>query len=822
MHRRTYTPEQYRLHVTPDLQGGTFGIQEEIILTVDAPTQEIRLHAVDIRIDSLTLACSDTPIVHTMSQTEDELVIVPGSPLSEGKYTIQLTAVGKLQDMLAGWYKSYFTRADGSKGMVITTQCESVDARRICVCIDEPLYKAVFAISMTIPHTLEGISNMPIQETVTHTDGTKTLMFAPTPRMSSYLLYLGVGEFEYHEEVYDGRVTIRGITTPDKSRYTRYATQLAKDVIAFFEEFFGIRYPLPKLDQIAIADYAMGAMENWGAIVYREERLLYYEGITSVASRMRMSDTIAHELAHQWFGNLVTMEWWDDLWLNESFATFMAYLALDHLYPEWKIWEEYLQMTVFDAMQADSRKSTHPIRMQLADTEGIDAMFDEITYDKGGSILWMIYTTIGREAFREGLRVYLSERSYANATMHDLIRHWEQASALPLSDMLSDWITTTGFPAVSVTTRQGGVVLSQERCMMLGEEKGRLWKIPLIIRYQDGTEERSIMDTETMELSSVPLLINAGYGSFFVTLSDAAHHAVIAEKIDRLSTIERLGYVHDIIIATLARRYTLSEMCQMLSVFDHESDPSVLSYALSQIHTIRMMTGTRADVVVCEKSFAERAFALTGTTPRSDEAVSMSALRMQTMLYLVKQDHPEVHAWVDRMYDRLEEEGAVHPDLRGIVYAGAAWKDSELHALLHDSYASKTIEEEKAKLLSALTYTKEAHRLDALLSYALSESVRFAHLPYLFRALPEQTHHRRMILNWILSSWDTLVERGGSMADGMLGRMLASVIPVVAVGQMEEARNFLSSFTRPGLKKGANELMEQLDIIEAFLQHNSL
>ena len=421
--------------------------------------------------------------------TDDGLSIQTGP--FEGVLHVEYS--GRVPDSLAGIY-----RAPYGKTHVITTHFEAAQARRMFPCIDRPDVKASFKLSVRIDAGLNVISNMPIQSEQSD-GGKKIVIFQPTPRMSTYLLYLGVGKFQERSERL-GNTEVVVAATADKPKLGEFAEAEAKNALEFFNSYYGIPYALPKLHLIAVPEFPMGAMENWGAITFREV-LLLVDAKSSVRSQIRAAMAIAHEIAHQWFGDLVTMRWWDDIWLNESFATYMSYKAVDHAHPEWRIWENFFNgepraETSVGAMTRDSLRNTHPIQVPVSSPDEIEQIFDAISYGKGAHVLQMIDAYVGAEAFRQGVRQYLASHAYSNAIGDELWSAVEEASGKPVKRIMSAWLRQPGFPIISAKAERGKLELGQRRMLVSDDAKdGELWPVPIVADV-DGKRMHLLLDQE--------------------------------------------------------------------------------------------------------------------------------------------------------------------------------------------------------------------------------------------------------------------------------------------------------------------------------------
>ena len=404
---------------------------------------------------------------------QEALVVSLGRAV-RGRLTVEVEYEGELNDRMLGFYLSRY-KEGGRERRLATTQFEAADARRAFPCFDEPAAKATFDISIVARGDHTAISNMPVASKKRlggrGSEARTLYAFETTPVMPTYLVYMGVGEFEFVGGTTGDGVAVRVAATRGNAKKGRYALGLAKELLGLYGRYFGSPYPLPKLDLIAVPDFAAGAMENWGAITFREAVLLYDPKTSSTRTKQFIAEVVSHEIAHQWFGNLVTMKWWNDLWLNESFATFMATKFVHMLHPEWDMWDQFAGDAVATAMSLDALRSTHPIDVVVSSPSEIREIFDAISYDKGGSILLMLEDYVGEAAFRRGLRRYLKDHAYGNAAGSDLWDAIGAASGLPVKRLVQAWIGRGGFPMVEASRRgPGGRRLGGGR-LRLGQER---------------------------------------------------------------------------------------------------------------------------------------------------------------------------------------------------------------------------------------------------------------------------------------------------------------------------------------------------------------
>src|SRR6266480_2053947 len=494
---------------------------------------DVSLDAVGQQISSVKSSGNKVPFKHSGKVLE----------IQTGKFSgpLEIDFSGRVSDNFTGLYKASY-----GDGYILSTHLEAVQARKVLPCVDHPAFKAVFKVRVRTDADLSVISNMPI-ESETRQGEKKTVMFKKTPKMSTYLLYLGVGKF-VQEKNRHGETELYAAYAdrPTGKINTEFSFDATRKVLDFYESYFGIPFQLPKLHNIAVPEFAYGAMENWGAITYREI-LLHVDKDTSVRARKSVAHVIAHEIAHMWFGDLVTMRWWDDLWLNESFATFMDFKSTDRAYPEWKVWQDFVRTSTSGAMGRDALTKTHPIMAKVHDPEEIEELFDEISYGKGASILRMIEAYVGPENFKNGVRQYLEKFRYGNASGHDLWSSLQEASGTDVSRIMEGWISQEGFPVVKASLADGRLTLEQERFLLTGGTSKQTWPIPVTMNV-DGKTQSLLLDKKKAEvnLPTTPrsLKLNVDQTGFYVVqyngkeLLDDAYAKKAGSKLNDLANVE--------------------------------------------------------------------------------------------------------------------------------------------------------------------------------------------------------------------------------------------------------------------------------------------
>ncbi|VVC06013.1 Leucyl aminopeptidase [uncultured archaeon] len=541
-------PINYELEFEPDFEKFKFRGKEKITIQAKSARQiilnsaEIEIRDCKITINGRTIQ----PKVRLVPKKEELILSLPHNIAGEAILSIDF--IGTLNDKLVGFYRSKY-EYKGKERYLATTQFEAADARRAFPCWDEPEAKATFDVSLIVDSNLTAISNMPVK--LKKRLGKKTVYrFDRTPVMSTYLLYLGVGDFEFLQSK-SGRTLVRIVTTRGKKQQGKMSLKFTKQFLVYFQNYFKIPYPLPKLDMIAIPDFAAGAMENWGAITFRETVLLYDQKTSSTDTLQHIAEVIAHELAHQWFGNLVTMKWCNDLWLNESFATFMATKAVDKIYPNWDFWDQFLISEMTGGLSLDSLKSSHPIDVDVKSPAEVRQIFDEISYNKGGSVLMMLENFIGQENFRIGLHNYLKKHEYANAATEDLWKFLGAASRKPVINMMNTWVRQIGYPIIDVMTSDSRIKLSQKRFLLENNSSTNAgdWIIPLSIRMKDKVVTKLMRKPITIPYRGEWFKVNDGQKGFFRVRYDEMTLDMLGKIIEekKISNLDRWSIHHDLV-----------------------------------------------------------------------------------------------------------------------------------------------------------------------------------------------------------------------------------------------------------------------------------
>jgi puromycin-sensitive aminopeptidase len=626
-------PSAYRLRLDPDLAAATFSGTVEIDLAVSEPTSEIVLNAIELELDTAELRGVHGAFAAGSVSLDEELeraTISLGSELAEGDYVLAIAFSGVLNDQLRGFYRSTFTDEHNVSHAIATTQFESTDARRAFPCFDEPAFKATYAITLVVSSELSAYSNSPIDFETPLNDGRREVRFAPTMKMSTYLVAFIVGPFEQTRTVDVDGVPLAVVHPPGKAHLTDFALEIGAFSLRFFSEYFDIPYPGDKVDLVAIPDFAAGAMENLGCITFRENALLVDPKTASQLEIQRVAQVVAHELAHMWFGDLVTMRWWEGIWLNEAFATFMEELCCDAFRPAWKRWVQF-GIARDMAMGIDSLHSTRPIEYEVVSPDDAEGMFDLLTYEKGCSVLRMLELYLGPAVFRDGIRHYLKDHAYANTVTSDLWNALEAVSGEPVAQTMDTWILQGGHPVVTV---EGGTI-SQAPFSFTPKPAtsaiGDLWLVPVLSRPLAGGEvAHQLLGDESQPLATpAPAVANAGGSGVYRTSYGPGELAAIAGGLELLDELERAVLFNDTWAFVLAGRRDVGDLLTLAHGLGDQAEVATwatLAMALDYVH--RAASHEDEDAVAATvRALLDPKLEHFGWVPRPDEDERTPTLR---------------------------------------------------------------------------------------------------------------------------------------------------------------------------------------------------
>ncbi len=826
----TVRPVAYRLVLTPDLPAATFSGDVEIDIVIQRPTDSITLNAAELDITFVELNDADpdrgyalAPTAIDLDPDEERATFRFPEPLVPGPATLHLAFTGVLNDKLHGFYRSTFTDDSGTEHIIATTQMESTDARRAFPCWDEPELKATFEVTLVVDEALAAYSNGAVVEETAAPGGLRRVRFAPTMVMSTYLVAFIVGPLEATDPLVVNGVPLRIVHPPGKAHLTSFALAVGSHALNFFTDYFGIAYPADKLDLVAIPDFAFGAMENLGCVTFRESALLVDPSQSARVELERVADVVCHEIAHMWFGDLVTMKWWNGIWLNEAFATFMEVLAVDAFRPEWQRWVSF-GVEREAAMAVDGLHATRPVEFHVGRPEDAQGMFDVLTYQKGGSVLRMLEQFLGPDVFREGINDYLTTHSYGNTETVDLWNALERASGRPVRPLMDTWINQGGYPLVRVGDDGG---LTQLPFSYRGEAGGAIgsdWLVPVLTRSLDepASEPRPVLLTGTGvgpgDGDPGTRLVNAGGSGYYRVSYPTATVDRLALRLGDLTPLERYNLVSDTWAASLSGQAPLSDFLRLArSLADSaEGDPSVWSVVLGALglfdrviadddrpvlaRAVRDLLGPLADDL--------------GWDPRPDDTERTPSLRSSVIRTLgTIGDDPATRAEAGRRF-AASGETALHADTESAILdvVASSGGAAEYDAFLARYRAPSTPQEENRYLYALAAFTDPA-LVSRTFDLALTE-VRTQNAPFLLQSLVANRLNGPAAWQKITESWDTLVTKFPS---NILPRMLDGIRGLChSRAFADQVTAFVVDHPLPAGGRTVDQILERLDVNVTF------
>jgi puromycin-sensitive aminopeptidase len=633
---RSVIPSRYDLTISPDLDSRTFVSRCVVTVEVSTTLHQVVCNASDIEVTKAWVVIADGTRIDAVSIDHDadteRVTATFERTLPVGPARITYEYSGTLNDKLCGFYASTYADADGVVHTIAATQCQATDARKVFPCWDEPDFKAVFGITVVVKPNLTAISNEAVRHSATLASGNKAITFEDTMVMSTYLVCIVVGELEHTETVMVGEVPLRVYHRPGMGNLTAFGLEIGAFSLRYFQEYFDIPYPGRKVDLIALPDFAAGAMENLGAITFRETLLLVDPDQASHTELERVADVVAHEVAHMWFGDLVTMSWWNGIWLNEAFATYAEIRCVDAFRPEWDRWTSF-GIYRAEAMAIDALHATRPIEFPVVSPADADGMFDVLTYEKGASILRMLEQYLGEDRFRDGVRHYLRQHTYGNTETIDLFDAIETVTKEPVAEMMKGWIFTGGFPMVSVAATGQGATITQAAFTLLPDPPASTWLVPVLWRTMadDSAAGRVLLRTEPLELGigEAPIVVNSGGHGFYRVNYDDITARKLLPHVPDLAPIERFGLINDTWASVLAGRAPLSSFLSLVAGLHTEQNPNVWSSGVAGLGSLDQIADdeARSHLRALVYRIAKPALSRLGWEPANGEPAQDAQLR---------------------------------------------------------------------------------------------------------------------------------------------------------------------------------------------------
>ena len=843
----------YDLDLTPDLEQFTYEGLETVVFYVAQDTKEIQLNGKDLIVNRARIVYDGEVFIPEIVYEKEVVRFVLQHDLTPrvGVHgTLQIQFTGTLNDQLCGFYRTKYTLPDGTEKYAGTTQFESHDARRAFFCADEPGKKGTFAVTLNVPKDLIALSNTPVvssKECVW--DSTKkTVQFRTTPVMSSYLVAWYVGELECVEttckQPLSGKETlVKTYTTPGKKERAVYANDYAAKILEYFADYFNIDYPLPKLDQIAVPDFSAGAMENWGLVTYRETYILHTES-TSAFQEMQIAATIAHELAHQWFGNLVTPEWWNDLWLKEGFATYIGWMAVDHFNPEWKCWEYFVAERYQRALGLDELESSHPINNNVKKVDEIDEIFDTISYLKGASMLRMLAQWLGEFDFQLGLRSYLQKFQYQNAITDDLWEHLSNASNKNVGEMMDSWINQKGYPLVTVSKNRFNQYLFSQQPYGGNPTDRRTWKIPLNLSWKirDPALKDIVLEENWscvgIEEGQELIKANMGRSGFFRTLYDPSLDEYLMKcvrdcKFDSLDRSEIFASMFD-----LAKRGydDTTRALRFIECYQQEPDYLVWSELIERLNTLKYVW--KSHPIVKQRINQFLVDALKGHLQelgwdfKPQDTYQSMKMRQLVISTLAGIGEPTVLNTCRKVFAKFvnnpeePDNQSLNPNIRLSVFVSVIRfsETAEEIKQLREVFSRVQSPAIKVEILKAIGSAKDKESLFESFDFVFKSGyVRNQDMDYVLLSLDDNAH--MLAWEYVTTNWENIKETLGP--NGVGGGMLYCVVCAPLSGMIdpkerEQASEFLEQHEKDtkSIRNGIRQVIEKREKLYEWLKRD--
>jgi len=815
----TFIPEHYQLSITLNREPRTFhGVA---VINGNSVGDVIQLHAKDLIITSATV---DGKEATATLGDNDELTITQDG-LSAGRHIVTIAYSGSITNSMHGLYPCYYTH-DGVKKELLATQLESHHAREVFPCVDEPAAKATFDLTLTTETGVSVLGNMPIK-TQKEEDGQLVTSFETTPKMSSYLLAWVVGELQKKTAITKSGVEVNvWATLAHPAESLDFSLDIARRTIDFFDNYFDTPYPLPKADHVALPDFSAGAMENWGLITYREAALLVDPKTTGIESRHYIATVVAHELSHQWFGNLVTMKWWDDLWLNESFATLMEYIAVDSLHPEWDMWLDFASHETIAALRRDSIDGVQAVRVDVNHPDEINTIFDpSIVYAKGARLMRMLQQYVGDEAFRAGLKAYFETHAYGNTEGVDLWNALGKASGKDIASFMNAWLQQPGFPVVHVSQENENTTISQQR-FFVGphEESSALWPIPL---HATDSQLPAIQTEKTATYSPSSLLrLNNGNSAHFITRYDAALLQQLVDETvkDGSLPLDRLQLLHEQSLLARGGYLPSAELVSLVSAYKNETSEHVWSIMSLCIGELKKFIFDDDAAEKALKAFALRIatplYQKLGWEPKDGEAESDSKLRTIILGLVLYGEDADAIAKAANYYASLKLED-MNPEIRPLIIGSVVrhGEDETIVTTLIERYKKTSLPDLQQDISDGLCSTRSEDHIRQLLEYVKDpETIRPQDAIRWFAWLIRNRTGRTIAWRWLQDNWSWVQETfGGDKSYDSFPRYSAGALLTAA--ELNEYRAFFSpmlndvSLTRV-ITIGLKEIEGRVQLIE--------
>ena len=822
-----FRPERYKIILHPDLEKFTFKGEEVISFKLTKPENRITLHAHEVKIGRVLLRSQGKEIKpeNIKYDLQSESVIFKFSrKIPRGRGELELNFRGILNDKMRGFYKAKY-ELRGRPEYIATTQFEATDARRAFPCVDEPAAKAIFDVTLIIPKHNRAISNTYETAIREHESGYKIVEFAPTPKMSTYLLAFIVGRFDYIEAKTKEGITVRVFTTPGKKHQAVFALDVATKTLSYYTKYFGVPYPMPILDLIALPDFGSGAMENWGAVTYRESALLVDPDHSSIHNKQWVALVIAHELAHQWFGNLVTMEWWTHLWLNEGFASWIEYLAVDHIFPKWNIWTQFVRQDLSQALRLDALQNTHPIEVPVRHPNEIGEIFDAVSYSKGAAVIRMLADYIGEKKFRDGLAHYLKRHQFANAATGDLWLALEEKSGKPVRKIMKFWTEKPGYPVLRISEKNKKLEIRQHRFFssrisrIKGGDKTR-WPIPIsFLRQGAKRSETRLLQEKNLEVRKDGnrwTKFNAGARGVFRCDYPIEILTRLKDPIERkeLSSEDRFGIQNDAFALAESGELATTAAMDLARSYRFENDYATFADLAENLGTIyTLIEGTKLEGGY--KKFGQEIFSMLtarlGWERKAKEPHFDSLLRGISISQSGRYGDEKVISEAGKRFSaHLRGKARIHPDIRQAVYGVVAkYGGRKEYSQFLELYKKTALHEEKNRLGRALGLFSDKTLVAKTLGFIISNKVRMQDKPGMLASVWSSPLGREMAWTFLKRNWKFFLKTYGQ-GGHLFPRIISPAESFNSKKYVIDIKKFFKTHPVSSAKRTVQQVLEQI------------
>ncbi len=832
-------PTDYSIRIVPNIDKSvsrtdssrgelTFTGTETVKLNVRSPVHQLVLNALELEITEASLDGKALPKSAIKTDREKELLTLAlPSELARGDHTLALSFSGKINQQGQGlFYMHYHEQGSGTKKIMLGTQFEATDARRFFPCWDEPVFRARFQLTAVVPENWLAVSNMPV-ESEKKIAGGKEVSFAPTPPMSSYLNVFAAGDLDLIESR-SGPTQIRVIATKGKAKLGRYALEATAQILQYYNDYFGVPYPLPKLDQIALPGGFGGAMENWGGITYYESTLLFDPKNSSADTKQNIYEVLAHEMAHQWFGDLVTMAWWDNLWLNEGFASWMGTKCTAHFNPQWEVWlrrnlprdpTRRVGIAKEQAMESDARSTTHAIQQPIATEAEANSAFDDITYKKGQSFLRMLESFLGEDVFRDGIRRYIAAHKYSNSTTADLWNALSEASKKPVGEIAAGWTEQPGFPLVRVKREaEGKVRLTQERFAVNFKNAPPLqWKIPLTYSLVGEAPATLLMTSKIGNLQNIPadraLKLNVnGAGNYRVEYDEPSWNLLL-EALPKLGVEDRVDLLSDAWALVQPDRASVSLYFGLVEKLPPSTELAEREQIINVLDFInRLFVGSpeREKFQRYAQSLLRPTFETLGWEPKEGQPPTAGNLRADLINTLGDLNDPEIITGCRERFEKyLANPASLAPDLRPPVLAVVGrYADEKTWTNLHELGLKTTSIEEKQNYYNALAEAIDPKLVKKTLPIALTDELPTSRAIFLVAGVARDSGHPDIAWEFAKANMKALLAKSDAVGVNRFAPSLFTFFPddLRADELKSYAKDNLPSASAPEVAKAVDEI----------------